>query len=295
MPQAPAPPIAPPAGAPCQTPASQHPARSAQRYASLQMLRAVAAYAVLLFHLGLFRLGYAGVDVFFVLSGFIMGMLGTQEGARAFLLRRLIRIAPLYWAVTLAFCAITAVPGMARHFVLHGADLLRSLLFVPYVNAQGEIWPIVVPGWTLDYEILFYALMGLCLAGCRRAAPQVLVAVLLALVAAGALLQPAAAPAQVLTGPLLLEFLFGLLLCASRPLWGRWEGLVALVLGLAAFAFWAARGEADFTGFHRIATLGLASALLVGGAIGPPVTSSATSSSQNSGLPFSTDEQLVQM
>ena len=76
---------------------------------SVQYLRAVAAFAVLIFHAcepvgRSFVVGSAGVDVFFVISGFILWHIAAQRQPRpgAFLLGRIIRIVPAYWAVTLA-------------------------------------------------------------------------------------------------------------------------------------------------------------------------------------------------
>ncbi|MEI5604677.1 acyltransferase, partial [Streptomyces brasiliscabiei] len=68
---------------------------------------------------------------------------------------------PLYWAVTLGFCALGLTTHLFRHFAVTPADLVRSLLFIPYVNPQGRVWPIVIPGWTLDFEMAFYGLFAI--------------------------------------------------------------------------------------------------------------------------------------
>ena len=80
------------------------------RLASIQFLRGLAALSVTLAHAlpycGLeFRLGTAGVDLFFVISGFVMvyaseKYFAQRHGAREFMMRRLARIVPIYWATT---------------------------------------------------------------------------------------------------------------------------------------------------------------------------------------------------
>ena len=91
-----------------------------QKVHSIQFLRAIAAFTVLLFHLigPAFVIGAAGVDVFFVISGFIMGSFAAGGKPLQFFYHRLVRIVPLYWAVTLAMC-IGALLGLFFKLQLH--------------------------------------------------------------------------------------------------------------------------------------------------------------------------------
>lgn len=139
---------------------------------SLQYLRAVAAILVVFHHVrnpsnGLFNpiahwnFGAAGVDMFFLISGYIMYAVARRDHPIRFLRRRIIRIVPLYWVATLFlfFQVMIGFPG-----VLPTPDqLLRSLLFIPQYHHQAtnEIWPFLVPGWTLQYEMYFYALFAI--------------------------------------------------------------------------------------------------------------------------------------
>nr|MBA3812498.1 acyltransferase [Caulobacteraceae bacterium] len=90
-----------------------------KRLASIQYLRGLAALAVVGYHAGQWReggfeVGRAGVDVFFVISGVIIWRVtaGRDVPPLAFLWRRLTRVAPLYWLLTLAVAAVAAVwPG----------------------------------------------------------------------------------------------------------------------------------------------------------------------------------------
>ncbi len=204
---------------------------------SIQYWRAFAALAVVAFHLTV-RMGSpvavlaAGVDVFFVISGFILWRIATARPAApgVFLWHRLIRIAPAYWLVTLVLAtAVTRAP--AGHLAL-------SLLLVPHGSPSGDQFPLLAAGWTLQYEALFYLLFAASLSLPGRVRAPCLVAVLTALAAAGWLAAPAGAMLQTITSPLLLEFAAGLALgvlaTAGRLRSRRW-GAGLLVLGAASF------------------------------------------------------------
>jgi exopolysaccharide production protein ExoZ len=162
---------------------------------NLQILRAFAAMAVVFYHTD-FRLGgvhtdFQGVAIFFVISGFIMSLIAAQEGGR-FLLRRLIRIVPLYWAMTLLRVAIEAVHPAGSFALEPGSaswagPIIKSLLFIPCLNVSGDMHPLLGVGWTLNLEMAFYLILAAALLVSRRWAPVITVAVLLAVKAAAAL------------------------------------------------------------------------------------------------------------
>ncbi|MCR5875270.1 acyltransferase [Phenylobacterium sp. J426] len=135
---------------------------------SIQYLRGIAAFAVLVFHAaeragGHFGVGAAGVDVFFVISGFIMWVVTCRKTPSPgdFLMRRVQRIVPLYWAATLLVVGVAlAIPGSFPNLQVSFEALLKSLFFVPYHDAGGLIAPLIVPGWTLNYEMFFYLLFA---------------------------------------------------------------------------------------------------------------------------------------
>jgi peptidoglycan/LPS O-acetylase OafA/YrhL len=147
---------------------------------NIQALRAVAAWAVVGHHLvdalrnyiaiGRFpynpAIGSYGVEVFFVISGFVM-MASTSKRAITpgrFLAERWVRVAPLYWALTLGVAG--AMWAGLRLFAAHGFDparLVTSLAFMPSW-VDGRIGnPVLFPGWTLNYEMMFYALFAVAL------------------------------------------------------------------------------------------------------------------------------------
>jgi exopolysaccharide production protein ExoZ len=238
---------------------------SAAKFESIQALRALAATLVILFHTKVFNSGYAGVDIFFVISGFIMGTVGGGERPREFFLLRLIRIVPLYWSVTLAMCVLSLIPGLFRTFAFDVTSLVKSILFIPYSDPTGHIWPLVVAGWTLNYEMFFYLIftIGLVLGMPRLFSSMVI----LLLVTLGLTIQFNAAFARTYTDPILLEFVAGMLLSWIPWLRGFWLGVGQLALGLGGLIFIAFGHVEPGDGISRLIWLGLPCFALVSGAL----------------------------
>ncbi len=227
-------------------------------------MRAIAALAVLFFHEKYLSIGYGGVDIFFVISGFIIGTVGMREHPASFAKKRLIRIVPLYWTVTLLMCALSWVPGALSRFTFDLKSLAKSLLFIPYFDASGQIWPLIVPGWTLNFEMLFYMVFAVCLS---VGLPRLVFALIAGTVTAGLILNPSGAALQTYTSPLLLEFAAGLVLAEMPFLRQRRLGLLMLV-AVALFVFTAfSRVTEDQPLTDRLLWLGLPAVLLVAGAL----------------------------
>jgi exopolysaccharide production protein ExoZ len=212
---------------------------------TIQYLRGAAALAVTLYHAlqwadGGFDVGRAGVDVFFVISGLIMWRVttGRRTSPAAFLARRATRVAPHHWLFARHVGAIALVwRGFLPEVVPDWRHLGLSLAFVPHFDPIGRPFPLLPPGWTLNYEAAFYVLFAaaLLLPGQFRAIGVTLG--LGVLVAAGFLLQD---PVYTLGGnPMLLQFAAGVWLGVatdSRALPGRPWGMALLLLGLGIFA-----------------------------------------------------------
>lgn len=259
----------------------------------IQMLRALAAIAVVVHHTlinlaqiagaqsplngwGHFdELGAAGVDLFFVISGFIMlyvsqGEFGREGAVGRFLWRRAIRIYPLYWFYTLLIIALSTTPWMFRNLQLDFPYVAGSLLLIPVTRPDpaSSIHPILDQGWTLSYELGFYLLFALGLRfGSARRFLMFLPLAFGLLVMLGQALDPASAAAQFLRLPLTFEFYFGLLIAwlLSRGHLPERGHLVLALLGLAFFALSAAfRIDASL----RPLVWGMPSALLVIAALG---------------------------
>ncbi|TAA06052.1 acyltransferase [Pseudoxanthomonas winnipegensis] len=191
------------------------------RLAAIQSLRAVAALMVVLHHarnpipwlwnpLAHYEAFASGVDIFFVISGLIMYVAARDERWREFIGKRVIRVVPLYWIATLALLAIELLRHQARLDATELWHMLQSLLFIPHPSPDkhGELYPLLAVGWTLNYEMFFYALF--CVGIVLRRVVAVPTVLILALVAAGALGEPQGPLARTYTSPLLLEFLCGL-------------------------------------------------------------------------------------
>jgi len=116
---------------------------------SLQFLRFVAAMFVLLFHLELMSSGYKGVDIFFVISGFVMyysNLIAKREDAVTFIINRLTKIYLLYWLVLLALYFI--------YTYNINSSFAGTVFLLPGHNR------LLVVSWTLSYELYFYLIFG---------------------------------------------------------------------------------------------------------------------------------------
>jgi exopolysaccharide production protein ExoZ len=250
---------------------------------AIQYLRALAAISVVMFHAGsqplaragatvapMTAIGAAGVDVFFVVSGLIMWLVTGAEPVRpaTFLAQRIIRIVPLYWAVTLGKAALGVVaPGFGEHAHVTLSHLVLSLLFIPHVSpADGQILPVLTPGWTLNYEMFFYLLFAASLWLPAKARLAALSACLVGLVVAGRLLNPTGPMLSAYTNPLLLEFMLGLWIGALAT-WKvpipAWAAVVSMAAGLVGFLAAAISGQSA----PRVLVWGAPAALLVAGAL----------------------------
>jgi exopolysaccharide production protein ExoZ len=211
--------------------------RTVPTFRGIQVLRGLAASMVVIHHSTQFwsqslrkgvsappwEAGAAGVDIFFVISGFVMAVstIGREHKthpAFSFLERRLIRIFPLYWLVSLVYLLkVTIVrwypqfAGFGQHVGTPLAYILSSFLLIPYRDSIGNIQPLLNVGWTLSFEMFFYFLFALALAFRIRVA-YFLTPIMLMLVVAGTFRGAHWPAILVLLDPILLEFLAGLLL-----------------------------------------------------------------------------------
>lgn len=253
------------------------------RYVGVQLLRFVAAMLVAVMHItqaismhitGLgsdhyWEPGASGVDIFFVISGFVMAT-STPSSPRPgqtrlaaawfFMKRRLLRIAPLYWFYTLLKAALLlTLPALAVQSTFDGGHLLASLLFIPAPGPSGLLQPTLQVGWTLNYEMLFYAVFASAIA---LGAPRVLFCVLvfLALSLASDLL-PASDVLRFYSRSLVFEFVAGMLIA-------RWvvslrsipAALSVVLIGAAAVMMLLVEWPPTM---DRIVTWGIAASVIV--------------------------------
>lgn len=147
-----------------------------QQIYSLQALRGLAALGVVLYHLdkfsqgifnkeffsSLFSFGYSGVDIFFVLSGFIIfyvnrDSFGKKTLTKNYLLKRLTRIYPIYWFICLFIIPLFFFfPKYGQGYETDIRSIAASLVLIPQNHD-----PIISVAWTLIHEIKFYLLFSL--------------------------------------------------------------------------------------------------------------------------------------
>ncbi|ALS64560.1 acyltransferase family protein [Pandoraea apista] len=222
---------------------------------SVQCLRGIAALLVVMYHyrdfldgvyaqgdLGqlLFRNGHAGVDLFFMISGFII-VFSTQrdDGQRliSFVVKRAFRIYPLLIICVIAFFFVNTPPEIMSERA-SVARLLKSLIPLNSdYNGQAPFfgYNLLGPAWTLSYEMYFYAAFAISITMSHRYRVAICSILLLAIGLGlqfkfnGAInldpfvpLQHTASNSfnghlQVLASPMIYEFIVGMLLAAAFP------------------------------------------------------------------------------
>ncbi|TCV92865.1 peptidoglycan/LPS O-acetylase OafA/YrhL [Luteibacter rhizovicinus] len=250
---------------------------------TLQYLRAIAAIMVVMSHIafkstvagadvfGGFRIGASGVDVFFVISGFVMAMIywRTPHGipsAGDFWLKRFVRIFPMYWLVTTAALALYLLSPSLVNANSGPTSIWRSYTLIPTLQ-QSDITFLIGPGWSLSFELYFYTIFSLIfLIPARRAGLTTALAIVL-LLACGSL--SGMFVTYLFTSPLLLEFAFGMLIFAwfakARGRLPVMAGLACLAGGIGGFALLNMPGA--FVLSERWWQAGIPAALLIVGAL----------------------------
>ncbi len=147
---------------------------------TLQALRALAALSVLYYHSGYAAFGahtdIGGVALFFVISGFLSCHIMTTDPTRngcTFFLRRIKRIAPLYWLATFLILFLAARPSSVPY-----EHIALSLLFVPHDSVYGA-FPVHGVGWTLNIEMACYGLFALSIWLAPAHAPLIAIGLIL--------------------------------------------------------------------------------------------------------------------
>jgi exopolysaccharide production protein ExoZ len=216
---------------------------------SIQYLRAVAGLMVVLHHARnhkpwLFNPleGYGafawGVDIFFVISGFIMYVADRNENPFDFLRKRAIRVIPLYWCATIALFLINTGFDVFSSETAQWLHVLKSLAFIPHYNLSNPdiIFPYLIPGWALNYIMLFYFIFFVALISGRII--YLTSAAMAGLILTGFLFEFNGPVMISYTNPIILEFLIGVWIASmylrgylhKRTKWLLPVGFICLLL-----------------------------------------------------------------
>lgn len=249
---------------------------------NIQVLRAFAAVAVVVFHTGYIlpfmarSFGSFGVDVFFVISGYIMARIldpASPSSSDFFFRRRVLRIVPPYWFFTiLLYLAALRLPQLMGATRASFAELLKSLFFIPFMKSDGLTQPLLFIGWSLNYEMFFYLALALGLLLHKRLGVWIGAGIVLATMLACAPFASHSVLAEFYARDISIEFLLGILsyyLCrAISDAHARKLRIPALAICIASAAMLiAVQGVLTWTAmpFHtsRVPTLGGLAFLLV--------------------------------
>jgi exopolysaccharide production protein ExoZ len=197
----------------------------------VQALRGIAASLVVFHHFarlyqeggsgpswinasGLGDLGKCGVDIFFVISGFIMVYTTKRKvGARdalIFITRRSLRIYPLYWIWTTLLLVLWAGGVILRREHYSASYVIGSYLLFPSFNGLNY-QPLILQGWTLSFEMFFYLVFSCGILLKLRSGKLLFTAVAFSVLALlSSLLAPDNGIRHLLGDPIIAEFLYGM-------------------------------------------------------------------------------------
>ncbi len=221
-----------------------------ERFDHIQALRGVAALMVFAAHIKgaeisyggegallpyALLMGVTGVDLFFLISGFVMAhvVLGAARGRRAtgrFLFNRAARIYPVYWAVTLGLLIFFAGKQILFNEATPFPNPVETFLLLP-----DDAGPLLAVGWTLVHELYFYLVIALLVVW-RDARALPFLGVWAAIVSAGVVsgLEAANPWTRIAFSPLTFEFIGGALIALLVRRGVTRFALPALMLGVAA-------------------------------------------------------------
>lgn len=220
-----------------------------ERIEIIQIIRFLGAVCIVLYHSGLVgEHGYFGVEIFSIISGYIIVYSTRQtEDRKNFLLKRFIRIVPLYWLMTLFMYAIICLyPALSIMSEAKPEYLIKSMLFLPFQNSRGYNVPILGVGWTLNYEVLFYLIFfaAICLNHSHRSIIAGAMITFLTIIGCAFRISAGGVPfcLNYYTDSFLLEFAFGILAFyiieyLQKRVTGKGSRMICFVLAFISFVW----------------------------------------------------------
>ncbi len=251
------------------------------RLVSVQYLRGVAALMIVILHLAprLERMGWrdlrvdwlsGGVDIFFVISGFIMWVTTAERPTSPgrFVTRRAQRIIPLYYIFTAIWVAMMLVlPRLVPSGKFDAPHALASFLFFPWPHpVDGHLKPALPQGWTLNYEMFFYLIFALVLFLPKRGRIWAISCAMTMIVMLGALFSGSSALLDFYASPLILEFVGGILL-AVLYLSRRQIPSLASMLMIGAGVIGLILSKTIWPEAHRAILYGIPALMIVAGCV----------------------------
>lgn len=267
---------------------------------SIQILRGVAALLVVyehsmdlqmsygnswqqhFFHLNNF--GCIGVDLFFVISGFIITSIasnytGASQGVY-FLTKRFFRINPIYYILTLVYLPFIYFNASITSSDLNLNSIFDSLLILPISADSHANKPLLTLGWTLSFEWLFYLLFYILILCNVRQKALFLMGIIVLMVVFGYIFQPNDFRLIFITNPIMLEFLLG---CIISYIYLTVKqipvdiGFICLLVGVSCYLYLIIQGFGNIDSYiatingnlslFRFLLWGLPSSLIVAGCV----------------------------
>ena len=208
-----------------------------RQFRGLQALRFIAAGSVLLhhsLHYASERLdptvvvwGIGAVELFFAISGFVAvvatrGFRARSDGWKYYIVRRGIRILPMYWlATTVKVLVLLLIPAAVLHSALDWPMIIKSYFLLPSINIDGDYAPLLGVAWTLLFESFFAVVFMIALI--IRWRPVLVSGIVLSLCALASLLRPQGFdPLLIYFDPYLIYYILGLVVgtyAARRSVW----------------------------------------------------------------------------
>ena len=227
--------------------------------------------------------GAIGVDIFFVISGFIITFVTNKyqgrDAAITFLKKRFLRINPVYYIACLLYLLFVSFRLWGHQSVpsVQSAGILNMFLIIPVFH--DYTLPTLIVGWTLSFEWLFYIIFSLLILLKINNKTLFLIIILSGLVIIGAILKSNDYRIRYITSPLCIEFLFGVIIYWIYANF-KIVSLVAFILllmGVAGFIYLIFNGYGDVSqvmavltgnsGIKRLLLWGIPSGFLVAGCI----------------------------
>ena len=259
---------------------------SSLKLSNLQILRGAAILLVIAYHLfraeekflpegrvlsSALAVGSAGVDLFFVISGFVIAWTTLFDGRPpvsrgSFLARRFFRIYPIYWFYSaLALAVFVVRPGWVNASQGNSFSWMATIFLAP-----AERLPILMVGWSLIFEVYFYVVFAIFLPLTRRFLLPFLGVWLFALAGAHFFAAPKTPLQQLMLSPMAAEFIAGctaayLARMTTRPLLGLLSVIGGLLLFFAAVLNSEFHQEIGLT-WTRVFAFGIPSFFIVFGA-----------------------------